>query len=64
MKNCSNSTERIMTMKRTIEDNWKGQFLFDGKLRASLKEWQPKPGEQFKIRLLAPRRAEGRTEKK
>lgn len=51
-------------MKRTIEDNWKGQFLFDGKLRASLKEWQPQPGEQFKIRLLAPRRAEGRTEKK
>ena len=51
-------------MKRTIEDNWKGQFLFDSKLRASLREWQPQQGEQFKIRLLAPRRAEGRTEKK
>ena len=50
-------------MKKMIEQ-WQGTFLVDSEKKENLKDWQPKDGEQFKLRLLAPRRAEKEVEKK
>jgi hypothetical protein len=42
-------------MKKILEQ-WKGQFLINHEIKKDLKDFNPKDGEQIKIRLLARRK--------
>lgn len=41
-------------MKKLLE-KWSGTYLINHEVRQDLKDWKPKSGQTFKIRLLAKR---------
>lgn len=55
--------ERRIALKSVIE-KWKGTFSYSGTMHNNLKEWKPKNGEKFEIKLYAPRRTDRKGDNK